>query len=76
MLSEVTVNRDVLPGSGQEPHFARAFFIDDSEVAWIVEKGYLDLFLVEQDSQGLAGPRRRGPARKRCCRGPTSWLEM
>jgi NHLM bacteriocin system ABC transporter ATP-binding protein len=58
MLIEVTDSSDVRPGSAQERHFARSFFIEDSEVVWIVEKGNLDLFLVQQDSEGVAGPRR------------------
>jgi hypothetical protein len=58
MLIEAITNRNVRPGSAHEQHFTRAFFIDDSEVAWIVEKGNLDIFLVQQDSKGHAGPRR------------------
>jgi NHLM bacteriocin system ABC transporter ATP-binding protein len=58
MLIEGKAHRDVHSDSAQEPYFARDFVIDDPEVAWIVEKGDLDLFLVSHDSDGLAGPRR------------------
>jgi hypothetical protein len=58
MLIEVKANGDVPSDSAQEPYFARDFVIDDPEVAWIVEKGNLDLFLVSHDSDGVAGPRR------------------
>src|SRR4051794_16068037 len=57
MLKEVTVDTAAYPGSDDEQHVTGSFFIDDSEAVWLVEKGTLDLFLIQEDSEGFVGPR-------------------
>src|ERR1700760_4586476 len=58
MLIETNASTDGRPGTAEERYFARDFVLDDPEVAWVVDQGNLDLFLVQYDSDGLAGPRR------------------
>ncbi len=58
MLDEVTPSAAIDFRPEQDQYVFRPFVINDAEAAWIIEKGHVDLFLVQHDSNGLAGPRR------------------
>lgn len=58
MLTNAVANPASHPNSDQEQHAPTSFLIEDPAAAWIVEEGSLDLFLIEKESESLAGPRR------------------
>src|SRR5690348_3120419 len=58
MPKEVIDDPAASPDEDQEQHVSRPFFVDDSETVWIIEKGHLDLFFVQEDTEGFTGPRR------------------
>jgi NHLM bacteriocin system ABC transporter ATP-binding protein len=58
MLNEIKFETVAVPGLDQDTSANRPFLLDDVSAARIVENGALDIFLVEDESGELKGPRR------------------